>query len=108
MSETAAAAATEKVVEQVNWELLFQPSEWHIRPDVVMENYQTLLISFGLVLVTFLLFLFARSRGVNDDWWRKLKRSKYSISQTKFLLFWGLFYIPLALSSWLVWINSGN
>jgi tryptophan-rich sensory protein len=104
----SAAPVEEAVIPQVNWDLLMQPSEWYIRPDVIMENSTPLLISLGVALLAFVLFLVARSRGVDDPWWRNMKRTKLAFSPTNFILLWGFFYIPLAVSAWLIYIHSGN
>jgi hypothetical protein len=49
--------STNKVIKEVNWDLLFQPDQWYITPSVVQEHWQSLLISFLVVFISFIIFL---------------------------------------------------
>lgn len=92
----------------VSWEYLFQPSEWYVTPQIIGENYLSLAAAFGAVIVAALVFLFARNQGVKSDWFRKMKRGRFNISETLAAQAWLAFYIPLGLSSWLVWVYGGK
>jgi benzodiazapine receptor len=92
----------------VNWEYLFQPSEWYITPEVITENYVSLAVALGAVTVAALVFIFARRQGIKSDWYRKLKLNNFIFSDSTLLQLWLLMYIPLGISSWLVWIHGGK
>jgi tryptophan-rich sensory protein len=102
--------ATEKIaaIPQVNWEHLFDINEWHITPEVLSEHWQTLLISLSVVVLAFAILLIARAKGISTKWWKDLQPSKYSLPESTFLALWFIFYLPLAIGAWLVWIQSGN
>src|SRR5690606_9014127 len=73
-----------------------------------MENYVSLGVSFGAIVLAFIIFVFSRSRGIDSTWWKGLKVPKYHFSDRRVLQLWAIFYIPLWISSWLVWIHSGK
>lgn len=94
----------------VSWEYLFQPSEWYVTPSVLAENYLSCAIAFGGILLAALIFLFARNQGVKSDWFRKLKRGTgvWSIADMTTVQAWLALYLPLGLSSWLVYVYGGK
>jgi benzodiazapine receptor len=92
----------------VSWEYLFQPSEWYVTPSVIAENYLALAAAVGAILVAAAVFLYARNQGIKSDWYRKLKRGRFNLSDSTTLQAWLVLYIPLALSSWLVWVYGGK
>lgn len=93
----------------VSWEYLFQPSEWYVTPSVLAENYLSFAAAFGAVFLAALIFLFARNQGIKSDWYRKLKRGgKLNIPEILTVQAWLALYIPLGLSSWLVYVHGGK
>lgn len=95
-------------VEGINWALLLDPSQWYITPALIQENYLSLLASFGAVFVAFIIFMFSRSQGINSKWWKEMKVGRIRISDRLVVQMWAIFYIPLAISAWLIWIYSGK
>eukprot|EP01080_Neovahlkampfia_damariscottae_P004217 gene4217-7554_t len=96
-----------KAVADVNWNLLFQIDQWYINQEVLTQHWQSLLISFGVVFICFIIFIIGQKMGINTQFWKGMKFSKYSIfNSPHFNLFWSIFYFPLAIGSWLIWINT--
>lgn len=92
----------------VNWEYLFQPSEWYITPEVIAENCVSLAAALGAVAIAALVFLFARRQRIKSEWYSNLKVNNFIFSDSTLLQLWLLMYIPLGISSWLIWIHGGK
>jgi hypothetical protein len=56
-----------KVIENVQWDLLFQPDQWYVTPSVVQEHWQSLLVSFLACFLCFLFFLVGQ-QIVRERW----------------------------------------
>lgn len=92
---------------EVDWSLLFQPSEWYITPTVIKENATSLLVSISFSVACALIFLFARSKGIHKKgYWGEMRFSRLRFSDAALLLAWFSTYIPLTVSAWLVYIEQ--
>jgi tryptophan-rich sensory protein len=92
-------------VNNVNWNYLFEPSQWYITIEKLEQNYLSLIVSFLACFVAYAIFLFTKYKGTQSPKWTKLKIPKGFISDSLFVKLWGLSYIPLAFSSWLIWLH---
>lgn len=94
---------------EIDWELLFQPSEWYITPTIIAENSKSLLATIGFSLFCALVFFIARSKGIHKKgFWGEMRFSKFRFPDSTLLLLWYLFYIPLAIGAWLIYIEQEN
>lgn len=102
--------STEKIVEvaQVNWDLFFQPDQWYLTPETVSNGFVPLAASFGAVLIPLITFFIFKGYGQGTKWWQDRKTASWSLSQSNFTLGWILFYVPLALSSWIIWTQDND
>lgn len=101
--------STEKVAEvvaQVNWDFAFQPDQWYFTPETVSKDFLPLLISFAAVLVPLVTFFIFKGYGESSKWWKERKFASWSVSTSTFVLLWNIFYVPLALSSWIIYTQD--
>lgn len=95
--------------DDFNWAYLFDPSEWYVTSDMLTDNYMSLLACSGAIAIAALWFIVLRFRCEQTVWWKGLRRAKrVRIPDGYLALIWLLCYIPLGLSSWLVWVYGGE
>jgi len=96
-------------IPEVNWEHIFNPSEWYISAELVQENFVALVASLATVLVAFLAYTVIRAKGVDSEWYKGLKTaSKFKLDDTWVYRLWSFTYVTLFASSWLVWVYGGK
>jgi len=89
---------------EIEWNLMFSPSQWWLTPTMVKENLPTLALTLGSVAFSILFFLFSKSRGDKSEFFLKLKTAKtLKIPDNLVILIWNILYLPLALGAWLVY-----
>jgi tryptophan-rich sensory protein len=97
------------VKNTINWKYLFEPSQWYITGEKLEKNYLSLIVSFSVCLFAFAIYLYTKNRGTKSKKWEKIKQSNIILSDSTITKLWALSYIPLVISSWLIWVHfEGN
>lgn len=90
--------------ENVDWSLFFDPGQWYITPELVLDKYQSFLFALGgsaLATIIYVLFYL-----YGKQWWDGQKRTRFNFSDFTTNLLWCGMHYPLALSAWIIYLEN--